>query len=737
MDPQVADDKTAAVRRFGLGNVLLAGLVLLAVTATGGPAAAQNAGNGLDERSVNSFRFDPGLGVVRVTIDVDLRNTTTDRVEGDVVSRTYFDNYSVAVPLGAENIVAIRDGTVLDGSLVSDPEFPAFSTYRFALGTELFSGQSTTVRVTYDHLGAPPRDPVPWRINEAYAGFVAFGLGDEGLVTLVISQPAGYEFDEFTDLSGFDVSEPDEFGTVVHTRSGLDDDTRVTVGMANDDRLVSRPLDVEGVDLELRSWPDDPEWAEFAAARVEAGIPALEELIGSDWPVDGSFDVRQTVEPNLRGYAGWFDAQSNEIAVGEALDADTIYHELSHAWFNRRMSTERWLTEGLAQAYAAELVSRDGDEARTPSEPDPGDPAARPLTDWAALDSERTADSERAVEEFGYAASFWVVDALVDEIGFDRTAAVIATLQSGTSPYGEADDAERPDADWKRVYDAFVEIGGASVAGDVFRAHVVAAGDATSIERRDRAGADVAALMERSSPWDLPVGVRNRLERWEIDDVIDGLLTADLVLDQRSQLESLEASVGLDEPDRAGEAFAAAPMRGSGGVDFSEATAMLDEAIGLGGRLEDLMVQIDALQDTAGATPPELSSVPGVDDFTSGLETAEAQLRALQRIVEIEARLDAVSGFAATVGRWGSDIGRDVDEARAQVERGDSEAALATLGSAEERIDDLAAAGILRLAIVGGLVLALLVAFALIRRRRRTAGVDTETTTAEAGRPTV
>ena len=102
---------------------------------------------------------------------------------------------------------------MLAGELVSDPEFPAFSTYRFPLGTQLFSGQSTTLRVTYDHLGAPPRDPVPWRVNEAYAGFVALGLGDDGQVTLRISQPFGYEFDEFTDLTGFDVSVPDELGT--------------------------------------------------------------------------------------------------------------------------------------------------------------------------------------------------------------------------------------------------------------------------------------------------------------------------------------------------------------------------------------------------------------------------------------------------------------------------------------------------------------------------------------------
>jgi hypothetical protein len=728
MDQSSDADKTAAVRHLQRWACLLwvvcaAGL---AVTIRSDVVVAQSAGNGLDERSVNSFEFDPGRGVVRVTIDIDLRNVTEDRVEGNVVSRAFFDTYSVAVPVGADNIVATRNGAVLDGTLSPIPQSPAFSSYRFQLDPPLFSGESATVQVTYDHLGAPPRDPVPWRVNEAYAGFVAFGLGDEGQVTLRISQPFGYEFDEFTDLAGFDVSEPDPFGTVVHTRSGLNEDVRITVGMANDDRLVSRPLDVEGVDLELRSWPDDPEWADFAAATVERGIPALEELIGSDWPIEGSFDVRQTVEPSLSGYAGWFDAASNEIAVGEALDADTIYHELSHAWFNRRLSPERWVTEGFAQTYAAELVRRDGAEARTPSEPDVDDPVARPLIEWTAL------DSERAVEEYGYTTSFWVVDALIDDIGFDRAREVIAALQSGRSPYGDTTDTtdvERPEAEWKRMFDVFVEVGGSRVAREVFVAHVVDADGAASIDRRDLAAADVDSLVARSSPWDLPVGVRNRLERWEFDDVGDGLAAADLVLGQRAALESIEATVGVDEPDRADEAYASAPMSAAGGVDFSETTTILEDAIRLGAQLEGLVSAIDSLEAAAGATPPELSSLAGVDDFASGVDAAEGQLRALEWIVDIEERLDAVSGFAATVGRWGSDIGSDVDEARAHVERGDTAAALATLASADERIDDLAAAGMVRLVIAGGVILALLVAFSLIRRRRRVADVDAGTTT--------
>jgi hypothetical protein len=286
------------------------------------------------------------------------------------------------------------------------------------------------------------------------------------------------------------------------------------------------------------------------------------------------------------------------------------------------------------------------------------------------------------------------------------------------------------------MFDVFVEVGGSTVAREVFIAHVVDGDGAASIDRRDLAAADVDALLDRSSPWDLPVGIRNRLERWELDDVAEAVVAADLVLQQRAALESIEASVGVDEPDRADEAYASAPMSAAGGVDFSEATTILDNAIRLGAQLEEIVSAIDSLEAAAGVTPPELSSLADVDDFASGVDAAEGQLTALRWIIDIDERLDAVSGFAATVGRWGSDIGSDVDEARAQVEQGDTEAALATLASADERIDDLAAAGVVRLVIAGGVVLALLVAVALIMRRGRSAEVDAQTTT-EAGPATL
>jgi hypothetical protein len=702
------------VRRLVQWMTIATFVSLSVAAAVSRPVAAQVADNGLEERSVNSFELDPSRGVVRVTIDIELRNATTDRTDGNVVQRTYFDSYAVAVPRGAENIVATRDGSVLAGELVADPEFPAFSAYRFPLGTQLFSGESATVQVTYDHFGAPPRDPVPWRVNEAYAGFVAFGLGDDGLVTVRISQPFGYEFDDSTDLTGFEAAAPDAFGTIVHTRSGLGADDRITVGLADDERLVARPLDVADADIRLRAWPDDPEWADFAATTVESGIPALEDLLGSRWPVEDPLDVRETVEPNLRGYAGWFDGQGNEIAVGEDLDADTIYHELSHAWFNGAVSSERWFTEGLAQVYAAELVRRDGGVPRDPVEPPSDAPGALPLTDWAS----GVGDSDRDTEEYGYASSFWAVDVLVDEIGFDLTRDVVSALRSGASAYEPDAPAERPDEDWKRVYDALVEIGGAATARDVFPARVVDPDGALVIEQRDRAAADVDDLAQRSLPWSLPVGVRNRLERWEFLDVDEALASAEAVLERRAELDAIEATVGIDEPDRAADAYADAPMAAQGGVDFDEATTILDQAVDLGDRIVDRVQRISELSDSARVTPPEVATLDGVEDFPTALDAADRQLLAVERIIEVDDRLDSTSGLLARIGRWGSDIGGDIDDARARLEAGDTDAALDILASADEQVDDLAVTGAVRAAIAGVVVALAIAAIMLVRRDR-------------------
>ena len=277
-----------------------------------------------------------------------------------MVRQRFFDGYGVVIPVGAENIEArSSSGLVLDGEVVADPSTDAFAVYTFDLPGNLFSGQSTNVAVSYDHRGLPPRSEIPWRSNAAYSSMIAFGGGDTGEVSIDVVLPTGYTLDDFSDVEEFVRQATDEAGTVTYSASGLDEEFGALISVSNDDRLVSTPIDVDEAAFVIESWPGDDEWITFTENHLAVGVPGLKELIGSGWPVEDELAIRETVEPAFAGYAGWFDAQASEIAVGEELDADTVFHELSHAWFNSDRFDQRWLVEGFAQTYAAEMIRLD------------------------------------------------------------------------------------------------------------------------------------------------------------------------------------------------------------------------------------------------------------------------------------------------------------------------------------------------------------------------------------------
>ncbi len=694
--------------RFSVGAALAA--VIIGALAVGSPASAQSEGNGLDETSVNTFLFDASEGVLRVTVEINLTNVTTDRRDGNIIRQQYFDGYYVAVPLGAENIVATRNGSVLDGELTSDPEFPAFSYYEFSLGRRIFSGQSTNVTVTYDHLGAGPRNDVPWRVNEAYASYVAFGLGDDEQVTINVLRPAGYEFDEFTDLEGFEQGEPDGFGSVTFTRTGLSEDFDLIVGMSNDDRLAVTPLEVDGVDIELRSWPDDLEWTAFATELVESGIPELEELIGWDWPIDEPFEMKQTIEPYLYGYAGWFDTLENEIAVGEELDAETIYHELSHAWFNNELASERWINEGLAQIYAAELVRLDGDEPAEPSVPPVSFSGGQPLADWSSFDP---TDAE---EDYGYNASFYVFDRIEDEIGFDGFRAVLLALDQQSSLYAPDDvDTTISIGGWRRMLDLFEIAGTSEGAADLLREYVISDDDEELLAQRSDAQSAFADLTERLETWSMPDDIPTSMGFWRFERAVGEIDLAAAALDRRDEVAALTATTGVVPPDVASELFAA--------NDTELAEAQLAAQVDAGESLAESQATLATIAADAGLTPPAVSEEPfHVSDFAAGSAVVTDQLATIDAV---NAAADAAAiepSFVEKIGLRGTDVDGMLDAARAAIDRGDNEGARELATDAQNTLDAAADRGQRQLATLGalvvGIVLALL-AVLLLRRRKK------------------
>ena len=101
------------------------------------------------------------------------------------------------------------------------------------------------------------------------------------------------------------------------------------------------------------------------------------------------------------------------------------WHEAAHAWFNRSVFAQRWINEGLADEYAAQVVALDdGDDVEVPPSVTPNQAGSFDLNDWPP--PSRIDDETRLTENFGYDASWFVIHELVSEVGVDRMRTVFA-----------------------------------------------------------------------------------------------------------------------------------------------------------------------------------------------------------------------------------------------------------------------------------------------------------------------
>ena len=237
------------------------------------------------------------------------------------------------------------------------------------------------------------------------------------------------------------------------------------VSLRDPARTDERVVDVAGVSLLLDGFQDDPKWSRFVAGQVTKGIPALEKLVGAKWP-GGLERIREDASPSLRGYDGWFDPTDDEIVIGEQLDADLIFHELSHAWVSGGASTSAGCPRGWPRCSPS-----------GPSRP----PAARPTAPEGVARvlgrgrPERLGGSAGSrsedVDAYAYPASYAVTSSLVRRLDDAQLAAVLGAAIRGERAYDPAGtkDADGGRTDWTRWLDLLETRGGVTNAAEVFR----------------------------------------------------------------------------------------------------------------------------------------------------------------------------------------------------------------------------------------------------------------------------
>jgi hypothetical protein len=619
----------------------------------------------IDVTTATSYVLQPDHARVQVVVDLTAVNRKPDHLAGGALTRFFYDGVNIGVQPEAANIHATQDGTSLKVRTAGR------SGYRLvtALFTHnIYYQETARVRLTFDLPGGAPRSPSGVRVGTAFATFLAWAFGDRG--TVRIEAPARFQ----VEVTGEDMQRAaapaGSQALTATTTAPLD--WYAWVNATDDAALARESLSLaSGQQVVIQGWPEDPRWRSRVRTLLGDGLPDLAARIGLAWPVAGTLTVSEVHTPLLEGYGGFYDPATDAITISEDLDDLTIVHEASHAWFNSHLFTERWITEGLADTYAARVL---GDLHRVV--PKPGKvtrtaKAAFPLETWPppAAIKDGAADAR---ELYGYDASWTVISRIATLVGDAGMRRVLAAAAAGTSAYaGDGPPvATRLPNDWRRLVDLAEQVGGARGVADLVATWALGDADRRLLPARTLARAAYGDLVRAGGRWAAPTVVRADMDNWDFAAADAVIGEASTVLATRDRIDGLASAQGL---------VPAAGLAATYGAAATEA-----ELVGVE---TQAAASLDTLQDVAAAA----EAVAAPRDWLTGL------------------------------GLDGADPGAILATARAAWERGDMVAARTSADDARGRLAAAPSDGRTRATVIGGGVALLLVGLGLavvVRRRR-------------------
>lgn len=498
------------------------------------PRAAA-ATDGLTETGHARYEVRAG-GRVTAEITTTLTNVTPDRGN----TYYYWNSYTIGIPASATDLRATsggypltvrREGTDDPGTEVA---VATFSPLRY--------GRTRTVEWTYTIGGAPFRSEQRSRVGKGFATFAAQVPGDDGRTSLEIAAPKTMRFDASEAFA-----RDHRAKRTVYTLDERTDEGGIwaAVSLRDPDVADTTEVTVGDQEITLSSFPGDERWTRFAARQVEQGIPALAELVGSDWPASVD-EVREDASPNVLGYGGWFSDDTRRIVVDESLDPGLLLHELTHAWINDDTVRDRWLSEGLTEVIAqrgAAVIEADAEERPAPRR---RADVAFPLARWAGP---YTLEAE--AEAYGYDASYTAIKKLTAGLDDEAFAAFVADVYAGNSAYAAPGSPRqlRATTDWRR----FVDLLDAHDAGDgaakVLRRWVLTSDGKKQLSARAEARESYAATDDADGPWTPPLGLRTAMSRWQFDLAATRTEQIDGAPGLAAEVQRTSEAAGLAVPD--------------------------------------------------------------------------------------------------------------------------------------------------------------------------------------------
>jgi len=504
--------------------------------------------------------FTVGEESVAVVTTAVMSNTSEETRSGNTIYYSYFDSFIVVTPVGAEDLtITSRGATLKSTAEVLDSDFEIRTA---VLPTELRSGESRTFTVTYTLPRGEIRDEEAlFFSNPAFHAFPLWSFSDPGTGSILLRVPEGAEMSEFgsalrrtglndgyVEWAPLRFSDPENFFTFV------------TVTLEN--RLQKDSFTVLGQDIELQTWPGDDEWAAYAKDTIVEGLPALEEMIGLPIPDQSTLEVTESVTPYYYGYGGWYDQLETSIEVGNELDRTVMIHELSHAWFNDDLFTERWVSEGLAEEFTWHIENDLGwVPEEEPAVPDITRRNSGPLVEWGRSLSAGVDDEDfRSRELYGYNASWYVVREMTEIIGMDAMRDLLAAADGDITAYPDENAMETTSVrdDWKRVLDlasSHATSEGEAKLDELFIDFVVSHHDIERLEERRQARIAYRDFAAQGVGWGVPHEIRSSMDRWQFDEATALMIEAGDVHERYIDVFSRATEADLELSDAAQISF--------------------------------------------------------------------------------------------------------------------------------------------------------------------------------------
>ena len=614
-------------------------LLLPAIALSTHPALTEAADGGLVVLAQARYVVQPSDHRVHVTVDAVATSFEPDTPEG----RVYYSGVTFAVQPGATNVAAFSAGQPIGARIAKQTD--DFTSIEVTFGRGVFYQQSYPYVVSFDLVdpgGAGTRD---LRIGESLAAFPvwAFGTAGEPGSSVSVELPEGYT----ASLQGNAMRTSRLPGGGTQLRAEPQDPLGFFVYVTADrpgafsNRSVQ--VDVNGISTEVlvRTWEDDPDWGRRVTRLLRRGLPALQALIGVDYP--GREPRRLTVEEaatsRLGEYAGIFDPVTSVIRVRYDADAFVAMHEAAHIWFNDSLFHDRWINEAWAEYYGVEAGRALGASGQIFELTDELLDVRIPLNDWGAIGVESL-----HVEDFAYAATYSLARDIVRRTDVEHLQLVWQAADAGDLPYQPATGADEDAASfqvegWKLLLDLLEERTGTGYA-DLWRRWVVNDRQQRLLAARQSARHHYDEVTAAADDWDLPEPIRLAMSTWDFDEADRGLDVAAVILDHRDEIRAAAAALDLTAPPTLKAAF-----ESDDGLDAAAAQATAE------------LATLDQLANGTAALGDEPELVEAIGLIGSDPSVALAEARSAFEEGDLAAA-DRAAGAATTLRQGAAGEGR-------------------------------------------------------------------------------